>query len=333
MSQYLLPFDSLPLQAHPPTKSQFKLEPSRGARVAEQCRQAAEQVQKHIQKKHQSADNLLLQMPTRRKLEASDVLRREAQRLEQIQSTLRKLADLHAGGTISPDLANLTSRAAVERALFHTSGQSEIHQIYRQVARDEPVKQRILRMEGEAPLKGIPGFFATPTEVASRLVEFALVKPGHTVLEPSAGVGSLIDAVLQKHSQAQVSYCELNIYLLDVLRLKYADTANIHFITRDFEEVDLKELTTRFDRIIMNPPFERGRDIEHLLHAFNLLAPGGLLAAIVSEGGFCRQDKKAQAFREFLKSHDASTLELPPDSFKASGTRVSCRMVRVKKSR
>jgi predicted RNA methylase len=130
-----------------------------------------------------------------------------------------------------------------------------------------------------------------------------------------------------------VSYCELNFYLLDVLRLKYADRANVHFVTRDFEELDLQEFKTRFDRIIMNPPFERGRDIDHVLRAYNLLAHGGLLAAIVSEGGFCRQDKKAQAFREFLKSHNASTLELPRDSFKASGTRVSCRIVRVKKGR
>lgn len=333
MSQYLLPFDSLPLEAHPPAKRLAKFEPSRIPREAEQCRYAAEQLQKHVDAKNKSADNMLLQPPTRRRLAASDALRREAQRMEQIQSTLRKLAEIHEGGTISPDLVNLTSRAAVERALFHTGGQSAIHQIYRQAAREEPVDQQVVRMEREAPLKGIPGFFPTSPEVACRLVDFALVEAGHTVLEPSAGVGSLIDAVLKQHAEARVSYCELNCYLLDVLRLKYAGRHNVHFITRDFEELDVQGFETRFDRAILNPPFERGRDMEHVLRAYELLAPGGLLAAIVSEGGFCRQDKKAQAFRKFLDNHDAATLTLPADSFKASGTRVSCSIVRVKKSR
>jgi len=131
---------------------------------------------------------------------------------------------------------------------------------------------------------------------------------------------------------ARVSYCELNFYLLDVLRLKYSEQgSNVHFITRDFEELDLNEFKTRFDRVIMNPPFERARDIDHVLRAYEFVAPGGVLAAIMSEGAFSRQDKKALAFRDFLRTQGGTTMTLPADSFTTSGTSVNCRLVRLKK--
>src|SRR5438045_4018369 len=102
MSQYML-FDTLPLEADRLAKRLQKSEPLRIPKQAEQCRYAAEQLQKHVDPKNKGADNMLLQPPTRRRLEASDSLRREARRLEQIQSTLRKLAELHESGAISPD--------------------------------------------------------------------------------------------------------------------------------------------------------------------------------------------------------------------------------------
>ena len=333
MSQYFLPFDSPALQADKPVNATSAAAKSRTTRDAEQCRHAAEQLQKHIEAKHKSADNSLLLPPTRRRLQVSDRLLCQAQRLEQIQSTLRKLAEMHENRTISPELTDLTSCAAVERALFQAGSQSAIQRIYREAAREEAAEVRAGRMEREALLQDIPGFFPTPREAARRLVNFALVEPDHTVLEPSAGVGWLIDAVLNEAPRARVSYCEVNFYLLDVLRLKYSEKGNVHFITRDFEELDLNEFRARFDRVIMNPPFERGRDIAHVLRAYDLLAPGGVLAAIVSEGAFSREDKKALAFRDFLSTHSAATVTLPPDSFKTSGTQVSCRLVRLRKSR
>ncbi len=142
-----------------------------------------------------------------------------------------------------------------------------------------------------------------------------------------------MDAVLQEHAEAPISYCEVNCYLLDVLRLKYSGKSNVHFVARDFNDLDPTECKTRSDRIIMNPPFERSSDMDHVLRAYEFLTPDGLVAAIVSEGAFCRQDSKAQVFRDFLRAHQADTITLPTDSFKTSGTRVNCRMLRIQKSR
>ena len=38
----------------------------------------------------------------------------------------------------------------------------------------------------------------------------------------------------------------------------------------------------RYDRIVMNPPFEKRQDTRHIDHALDLLAPGGRLVAIAS---------------------------------------------------
>jgi 16S rRNA G1207 methylase RsmC len=177
---------------------------------------------------------------------------------------------------------------------------------------------------------GIPGYFPTPPDVAEGLLQFASFDNMEAVLEPSAGTGALIDAVLKHHPEARVSYCEINVFLLDVLRLKYGDSKSVRFLERDCGELDIRHQELRFSAIIMNPPFEKGQDIDHVLRAHRLLAPNGVLAAIISEGVFHRVDQKASAFRQFLASTNAVDAKLPSASFKPSGTAVACRMIRIR---
>jgi hypothetical protein len=77
----------------------------------------------------------------------------------------------------------------------------------------------------------------------------------------------------------------------------------------------------------MNPPFEQGQDMEHVLRVFPLLKPGGILAAIVSAGVLCRSDKKALRFREFLKTANAVVHDVLPGSFKSSGAGVESKIL------
>lgn len=90
-----------------------------------------------------------------------------------------------------------------------------------------------------------------------------------------------------------------------------------------------------YDRIIMNPPFSDRRDAEHVRHAYMLLKPGGRLVAIMGEGVFFGQDKKAQAFREWLDEVGGTSEKLEEGSFMDPSlpvnTGVNARMVVVNK--
>lgn len=70
-----------------------------------------------------------------------------------------------------------------------------------------------------------------------------------------------------------------------------------------------------YDRIIMNPPFSKRQDAEHVRHAYELLKPGGRIVAIMGEGVFFGQDQKAQDFRAWLESVGGTSEKLPDGSF------------------
>jgi hypothetical protein len=70
-----------------------------------------------------------------------------------------------------------------------------------------------------------------------------------------------------------------------------------------------------FDRVIMNPPFENQADIDHVFRAFDWLAPGGRLVAIMSGGTQQRQNKKAEDFRHWVDATGGAWYDLPNDGF------------------
>jgi len=329
MSQLYLPLDDV-LGLPASTTAESVPTATNDNAAARKCRAAADAIEKHIEAKHDSANRMLALPPTRKRLQEADSQRNEAARLQRIQLTLRKLAEMHEKGTIVSELAALTSRAAVERALFVESQNSSLRAIYDSTDCPETNTEMALRLEREAMLMSIPGFFPTPPDIAEQFMQFACLGEARTVLEPSAGSGCLIDILRRQHPGVIISYCEINCFLLEILRAKYEESGKVHFIGRDFFDLDPAIFEGRFDAIVLNPPFERGEDIAHVLHAYKFLAPGGILGAIVSDGVFARNDKKATAFRDFLTASKADIASLPPDAFKPSGTCVRCRMVRIR---
>jgi 16S rRNA G1207 methylase RsmC len=65
---------------------------------------------------------------------------------------------------------------------------------------------------------------------------------------------------------------------------------------------DFLEHNGEYDRIILNPPFERCTDQEHIRKAYDLLGAGGRVVAIASEHGFFAQDKRSEEFRRWLET-------------------------------
>lgn len=174
--------------------------------------------------------------------------------------------------------------------------------------------------------RNIPGFFPTPPPVIDRMVAAAELKPGQRVLEPSAGKGDIADAIREAEPEARLEVVEPAYSLRQILELKGFSLVGDDFMMLSGEW---------YDRILMNPPFENGADIDHVRHAFDLLAPGGRLVAIMSEGPFFRSDRKAEAFRQWLESVDGHSEKLPDGSFAGKDafrqTGVATRLVTIEK--
>ena len=175
---------------------------------------------------------------------------------------------------------------------------------YLSVRRAPDGESKLAKLKREIIGNKIPGYFPTPPGAARRVMELADVQPGMTVLEPSAGGGNLADAA--KAAGGKVEVAEVNTSLREILREKGHEL--VAHNTLDHQG--------SYERVVMNPPFENGQDIDHVRHAFDRqLAPGGRLVAIVSRGAVERSDKKATAFREWLEANNAHVEELPDGSF------------------
>lgn len=159
----------------------------------------------------------------------------------------------------------------------------------------------------------IEGFFPTPPELAAKMVDALDIDDRSrvfNVLEPSAGIGSLCDAIRERFPNAIIRCCEIRPSLCEVLDLKGYSLADTDF---------LRLSGTVYDFIIMNPPFERGQDIDHIRHAYSLLRDGGILVCLMGRGAFTNSARKCAAFREWLAGLDHTREDIDAGAFSGSG--------------
>lgn len=154
-----------------------------------------------------------------------------------------------------------------------------------------------------------PGFFPTPDSVVDMMLTRANIRAGNTVLEPSAGLGHIADKVRQEHPDNPLTLRETHWTMCEYLKLNgYENVQHCDTLAKN-------TLHGTFDRILMNPPFEKLADIEHVQHAYKLLNTGGILVAIMSAGPFFRDIDKAQEFRDWLDDLGADYEPLPEGTF------------------
>lgn len=146
----------------------------------------------------------------------------------------------------------------------------------KQLEQTPEVNFKIKEIELFLKYSKINDFFPTPkpiAEVLANCVDF--IYSGFDILEPSAGVGNLADAIKSKYidyaKNVKLDCIEINYELAEYLKAKGHTVFNCDFLTY--------ETSKKYDLIVMNPPF---KDLlKHLNKALELLKTDGQILCIV----------------------------------------------------
>jgi protein-L-isoaspartate O-methyltransferase len=198
---------------------------------------------------------------------------------------------------------------------------------------EKPKRLPAKRREGEfelqaSPVQEVPVVhassecFTSPEPVVRRMIELAELEIRHRVLEPSAGTGSIVRMV-RPHVGEYITAYEWEPALVRILeRLVYCQVHRADFLA-------VEPGGQLFDRVLMNPPFSGGQDMQHVRHAYRFLKPGGRLVAVMSPAFRYGTRGEAPRFREWLQGLDWAAEDLPAGSFKEHGTGVHTVLVTI----
>jgi hypothetical protein len=186
-------------------------------------------------------------------------------------------------------------------------------------------------------------FYASPPKVVAKVLWNVYLHDGPRILEPSAGEGAIVDGVLAclpglrkraawrecEFTEPRIDVVEVDPRRVGILATKYRGQPGV--LVRQANFLKLTPVP-EYDWVLMNPPFAGTHWQDHIRHAFQFLAPGGRLVAVVPSSYEFREDKKSQAFRAWAKEHAwsyQSEEDLPLGSFKESGTNVNTMILRL----
>jgi hypothetical protein len=159
--------------------------------------------------------------------------------------------------------------------------------------------------------------FTDNKQLLDQLVELAQIETHHTVLEPSAGIGSIADKLKEYTNNLDV--VEYNYGFAELLKLKDHNVVANDFLTYNSNN--------KYDRIVANVPFSDEQ--EHIKQIYNNLKDGGKAVIITSSHYTFASDRKSQDFRNWLDCLTHEVLEVPEKSF--SHTNVNARILVIDK--
>ncbi len=184
--------------------------------------------------------------------------------------------------------------------------------------------------------------FSTPLPLAYAALQAAAIRPGDTVLEPSAGTGML----------AVMAQCALGAKAAGHLHLnEYAET-RARLLSRLFPQAVVTAFNAeaiadrlrdiRPTAVLMNPPFSatpgvnrisHDADLRHVRSAFSMLPPGGRLVAITSAHCVPGDSAWADAFGQFnLPARCVFTMAIDGRAYARRGTGFDTRLTVLERS-
>lgn len=283
--------------------------------------------------KHKRADRRENTPKQQREAKAARI---EADHLERAQRAMYALAEAQENGTLPENLKAVKTKAQVldimktrvdtSRGYYCVDDTGEYYdkselavalRCFVESSKDAATqaaeleqqrRNKIRDMEANLKFADIDGFWPTPESIAARMLEKVAHFDGNGfVLDPSAGIGSLLEAAQGKWPSANCIYVERHYSLCDVLEAKGFEGHRGDFL--EHEAVPIVDL------ILANPPFERASDCLHIRHAYKFLKPGGELVAIASASVKYNSKSTYESFRMWLTETNADVHDLPPDAF------------------
>lgn len=169
-------------------------------------------------------------------------------------------------------------------------------------------------------------YYATPEPVGMKMVEWAGIKPGDKVLEPSAGHGAIARFF---PAQTDVTMVEPSLNLSQRAALV---NGGARIVNSRFEDLNR---TNKYDAIVMNPPYGMGGKTayDHVSKAVQHLREGGRIVALVPRGGLADQ-----RFNQFMRDNEENGIHLvadiwmPRSTFERAGTQVNTRVMVLEKN-
>lgn len=159
-------------------------------------------------------------------------------------------------------------------------------------------------------------FFPTPDPLARRLVELAGILPGERCLEPSAGTGNIA-----RH--LPLADC----VELDPKNRAVLEEQGFRVVGDDFMKFEPGDV---YDVVVMNPPFCKGQDARHILHAIGIARRK--VVAVASASVLWRTDGPYKELRRAVEQYGGTMESLPDGTFKESDTMVKTALIVVDKN-
>jgi len=190
---------------------------------------------------------------------------------------------------------------------------------------------------GELPDANPGDFFPTPSAVVDQMIDAAMPQIEHIlfcleigqpvhILEPSGGVGGIVHRVITRFPQlaGHITSVEMDPLKCGILRaLNAGPVINADFLTWETE--------TRFDLVLMNPPFSKPRKnvyVDHVRRAYDLLTICGEIFAITPTNWLDSSDKALDVLHD-LVAHRGEYVRLPAKAFAESGTNVKTTLIKL----
>lgn len=176
-----------------------------------------------------------------------------------------------------------------------------------------------LRTKSGLPAKNL-SFYPTPDAVVKSCLENVRINSDSHVLEPSAGTGNMVRHLLALGAKVDA----VEIHPDRVALLQQIPDPNLSVMGDNFLRLPANP---KYSHVIMNPPFYGTHWMQHVIHAFDFLAPGGTLVAVLPITAELGESKKHKDFRTWAKEYACGWgrmfKDLPAESFAASGTRIN----------